>query len=87
MRLKPFNTLVRSPQSDGTAESFVNPFRRDNVARINLSAAPMVLAQWSAAFEHLNEVHLHSSLKMRSPRELRRHQAAQARRSPVKYEA
>jgi len=29
-------------------------------------------------------VHPHSSLKMRSPREFRRHQAAQARRSTVK---
>ena len=31
-----------------------------------------------AAFEHFNEVHPHSSLKMRSPREFRRQQAAGA---------
>jgi transposase InsO family protein len=38
----------------------------------------MVLAQLPAAFEHFNEVHPHSSLKMRSPREFRRQQAAGA---------
>ena len=80
--LKPINTPVCSPQSNGMAESFVNTFKRDYVARIDLSDAT-VLAQLPAAFEHFNEVHLHSSLKMRSPREFRRHQAAQARQSPV----
>ena len=43
-----------------------------------------VLAQLPTAFEHFNEVHPHSSLEMRSPREYRRHQAAQARCSTVK---
>lgn len=33
-----------------------------------------------AAFAHFNEVHLHPLLKMRSPRELRRQQAAAADR-------
>jgi hypothetical protein len=33
------------------------------------SDAATVLAQLPAAFEHFNEVHPHSSLKMRSPRE------------------
>jgi transposase InsO family protein len=42
------------------------------------------MAQLPAAFEHFNEVHPHSSLKMRSPREFRRHQAAQARQPLVK---
>ena len=82
--LKPINTPVCSPQSNGMAESFVNTFKRDYVARMDLSDAATVLAQLPDAFEHFNEVHPHSSLKMRSPREFRRHQAAQARRSPVK---
>ena len=82
--LQPVTTPVRSPQSNGMAESFVNTFKRDYVARMDLSDAATVLAQLPDAFEHFNEVHPHSSLKMRSPREFRRHQAAQARRSPVK---
>lgn len=57
------------------AESFVNTFRRDYVSRMDLTDAPTVLAQLPAAFEHFNEVHPHSSLKMKSPREFRRHQA------------
>lgn len=80
--LKPINTPVCSPQSNGMAESFVNTFKRDYVARMNLRDARTVLAQLPAAFEHFNEVHPHSSLKMRSPREFRRHQAAQVRQEP-----
>ena len=82
--LMPVNTPVCSPQSNGMAESFVNTFKRDYVARMDLSDAATVLAQLPAAFEHFNEVHPHSSLKMRSPREFRRHQAAQARQQSAK---
>lgn len=77
--LKPINTPVCSPQSNGMAESFVNTFKRDYVSRMNLTDAQIVMAQLPAAFEHFNEVHPHSSLKMRSPREFRRLQAAQPR--------
>ncbi|WP_444880488.1 integrase core domain-containing protein [Delftia acidovorans] len=45
------------------------------MARLDLKT---VLAQLPAAFEQFNEVHPHSSLKMRSPREFRRQQAAGA---------
>ena len=76
--LKPINTLVCSPQSNGMAESFVNTFKRDYVARIDLRDARTVLEQLPAAFEHFNEVHPYSSLKMRSPRDFRRQQAAGA---------
>lgn len=79
--LKPINTPVCSPQSNGMAESFVNTFRRDYVSRMDLSNAPTVLAQLPAAFEHFNEVHPHSSLRMRSPREFRRH-CSEQRRAP-----
>jgi putative transposase len=78
--LKPINTPVCSPQSNGMAESFVNTFKRDYVSRMDLTDSQTVMAQLPAAFEHFNEVHPHSSLKMRSPREFRRHQAAQVRR-------
>lgn len=76
--LKPINTPVCSPQSNGMAESFVNTFKRDYVARMDLRDAQTVLAQLPAAFKHFNEVHPHSSLEMRSPREFRRQQAARA---------
>jgi len=77
--LKPVNTPVCSPQSNGMAESFVNTFKRDYVSRMDLSDAKAVMAQMEAAFEHFNELHPHSSLKMRSPREFRQHRAAQRR--------
>jgi putative transposase len=70
--LTPINTPVCSPQSNGMAESFVNTFKRDYVSRMDLSNAPTVLAQLAAAFEHYNEIHPHSRLKMKSPREFRR---------------
>ena len=76
--LKSINTPVCSAQSNGMAESFVNTFKRDYVARMDRRDARTVLEQLPAAFEHFNEVHPHSSLKMRSPREFRRQQAALA---------
>ena len=81
--LTPINTPVCSPQSNGMAESFVNTFRRDYQSRMDLSDAPTVLAQLAAAFEHFNEVHPHSSLKMRSPREFRRHRVEQMRHAQL----
>ncbi len=77
--LKPINTPVCSPQSNGVAESFVNTFKRDYVSRMDLADARTVMEQMAAAFEHFNEVHPHSALKMKSPREFRQHRAAQQR--------
>ena len=85
--LKPINTPVCSPQSNGIAESFVNTFRRDYLSRMDLSDALTVLAQLPAAFEHFNEVHPHSSLKMKSPREFRRHHSEQRRRAHCEHQA
>jgi transposase InsO family protein len=70
--LQPIHTPVCSPQSNGMAESFVNTFKRDYMSRMDLRDAPTVLAQLPGAFEHFNEIHPHSSLKMMSPREFRR---------------
>jgi len=81
--LMPINTPVCSPQSNGMAESFVNTFRRDYESRMDLADAPTVLAQLAAAFEHFNEVHPHSSLNMKSPREFRRQQAEQMRQAQL----
>lgn len=50
------------------AESFVNTFKRDYMSRMDLRDASTVLAQLPGAFEHFNEIHPHSSLKVMSPR-------------------
>ncbi|MPM10839.1 IS3 family transposase ISPa56 [bioreactor metagenome] len=78
--LKPINTPVCSPQSNGIAESFVNTFKRDYMSRMDLRDACTVLAQLAGAFEHFNEIHPHSSLKMLSPREFRRRQNLDTRK-------
>ena len=69
------------------AESFVNTFKRDYVSRMNLTDAMKVLAQMPAAFEHFNEVHPHSSLKMKSPREFRRQRVEQLRHAQAEQPA
>ncbi|WP_370652411.1 IS3 family transposase [Aquabacterium sp.] len=48
--LKPVNTPVCSPQSNGMAESFVNTFKRDYVSRMDLRDAKTVLRQLPSAF-------------------------------------
>lgn len=78
--LKPINTPVCSPQSNGMAESFVNTFKRDYISRMDLRDAATVLAQLPAAFEHFNEIHPHSSLQMMSPREFRQRHNHPARK-------
>lgn len=69
--LKPVTTSVRCLPSNGMAQSFVNTFKRDYVSRMDLADAKTVMAQLPKAFEHFNNVHPHSSLRMRSPREFR----------------
>ena len=50
-------------------------FKRDYAARMDRSDAITVMRQLSAAFEHYNDVHPHSALKMLSPRMFRRRNA------------
>ena len=76
--IKPVHTPVRSPQSNGMAESFVNTFKRDYVSKMDRSTGAAVLHQLPDAFEHFNEVHPHSALKWKSPRMFRRELARQA---------
>ena len=70
--LEPLTTAIRSPQSNGMAEAFVKTFKRDYVERMERCDAFTVMRQLRSAFEHYNEVHPHSALKMLSPRMFRR---------------
>ncbi|WP_457369489.1 IS3 family transposase [Pseudomonas sp. TE36184] len=74
--LPPVTTPVRSPQSNGMAESFVKTIKRDYVAHMPKPDRETVLRNLAIAFEHYNEQHPHSALNYRSPREFRRLVAA-----------
>jgi putative transposase len=45
------------PAEQRLTESFVNTFKRDYVARMDLRDALTAQAQLPAAFEHFNEMH------------------------------
>lgn len=70
--LEPLTTAIRSPQSNGMAEAFVKTFKRDYVERMDRTDAITVMRQLRDSFEHYNDVHPHSALKMLSPRMFRR---------------
>ena len=74
--LQPVTTPVRSPQSNGMAESFVKTIKRDYVAHMPKPDRETALRNLTIAFEHYNEQHPHSALRYRSPREFRRLAAA-----------
>ena len=69
LALMPRFTPVRSPESNGMAESFVKTFKRDYVRCNPRPDAATVLLQLDSWFEDYNTSHPHSGLKMRSPRE------------------
>ncbi|MFM0198156.1 integrase core domain-containing protein, partial [Paraburkholderia strydomiana] len=62
---------VRSPQSNGMAESFVKKMKRDYVSWMPKPDSRTALQNLAIAFDHYNESHPHSALKYRSPREYR----------------
>ncbi|WP_370671328.1 IS3 family transposase, partial [Pseudomonas sp. 25 E 4] len=70
--LQPVTTPVRSPQSNGMAESFVKTIKSDYVAHMPKPDRETALRNLAIAFEHYNEQHPHSALNYRSPREFRR---------------
>ncbi|PVA08747.1 IS3 family transposase [Pelagivirga sediminicola] len=76
--LKPCFTPVKSPQSNGISEAFVNTLKRDYVNVTPLPDAVTVLGLIAGWFEDYNENHPHSGLKMRSPREFIAAQTATA---------
>jgi putative transposase len=76
--LEVITTPVRSPESNGMSEAFVNTLRRDYIESAELWSAAHVIAQVPGWFEDYNEVAPHSALKMKSPREYRAEQALSA---------
>ena len=62
-------TPVRSPESNGMAESFVRTFKRDYAYVNDRPDARTVFGQLAAWFEDYNERHPHKGLRMKSPRE------------------
>ena len=60
---------MKSFESNGIAEAFVKTLKRDYVHVIPLPDAATVLGLIAGWIEDYNDNHLHSGLKMRSPRE------------------
>ncbi len=67
--LEPKNTAVRSPESNGIAESFVKTMKRDYISIMPKPDGLTAAKNLAEAFEHYNECHPHSALGYRSPRE------------------
>ncbi|WP_167712321.1 IS3-like element IS2 family transposase [Shigella sonnei] len=67
--LEPKNTAVRSPESNGIAESFVKTIKRDYISIMPKPDGLTAAKNLAEAFEHYNEWHPHSALGYRSPRE------------------
>ena len=72
LNLTPCFTPVASPESNGLSEAFVKTFKRDYVRVHPLPDAKTALSLIAGWIEDYNEIHPHSGLQMRSPREHRR---------------
>ncbi len=66
---------VRSPESNGIAESFVKTIKRDYISVMPKPDGLTAAKNLAEAFEHYNEWHPHSALGYRSPREYLRQRA------------
>ena len=65
-------TPVRSPQSNGMAESLVRTLKRDYFGCMDIPDAKTALRILPEVIAKYNETHPHSALKYLSPREFRR---------------
>lgn len=74
--LVPCFTPVRSPESNGMAESFVKTFKRDYVYMHDRPDATTVLAQMHRWVEDYNTKQPHSALQYMPPRMFRQKQAS-----------
>ena len=75
LNLIPCFTPVKSPESNGMSEAFVKTLKRDYVRISPLPDAKTALRQIAGWIDDYNEIHPHSALRMRSPREFIRAQA------------
>ncbi|MEC9751089.1 IS3 family transposase [Escherichia coli] len=73
--LEPKITAVRSPESNGIAESFVKTIKRDYISIMPKPDGLTAAKNLAEAFEHYNEWHPHSAQGYRSPREYLRQRA------------
>ena len=76
--LRPCFTPMKSPQSNGLSEAFVNTLKRDYVRVTPLPDAETALGLIDGWIEDYNDSHPHSGLKWRSPREFIAAQTATA---------
>ncbi|WP_225519982.1 IS3 family transposase [Escherichia coli] len=65
--LEPKNTAVRSPESNGIAESFVKTIKRDYISVMPKPDGLTAAKNLAEAFEHYNEWHPHSALGVMLP--------------------
>lgn len=75
--LEPCTTAVRSPESNGIAESFVKTIKRDYISVMPKPDSQAAVMNLAVAFGHYNEHHPHSALGYRSPREYIRRKLSQ----------
>ena len=75
LNLTPCFTPVASPESNGLSEAFVKTLKRGYVRMQPLPDAKAALSVISGWIEDYNEIHPHSGLRMRAPREHRRAQS------------
>ncbi|EPD6777329.1 MULTISPECIES: IS3 family transposase [Salmonella] len=76
--LEPCTTAVRSPESNGIAESFVKTIKRDYISIMPKPDSQAAVMNLAVAFSHYNEHHPHSALGYRSPREYIRRKLSQS---------
>lgn len=75
--LEPRTTAVRSPESNGMAESLVKTMKRDYISIMPKPDSETAVKNLAVAFSHYNEHHPHSALGYRSPREYIRRKLSQ----------
>jgi transposase InsO family protein len=72
LNLTPCFTPVASPESNVLSEAFVKTLKRNYVRLHPLPDGKRALSLIAGWIEDYNEIHPHSGLRMRSPREFRR---------------
>ncbi|HBD1616105.1 TPA: IS3 family transposase [Escherichia coli] len=78
--LEPKNTAVRSPESNGIAESFVKTIKRDYISVMPKPDGLTAAKNLAEAFMHYNGWHPHSAPNYRSPQEYLRQRTSNCQR-------